>query len=122
MLVRLEVSCNQRRNLKMIETTVPVSVSPSALEFVRERDLESTLDELGELASEIFEDASHIAAEMHEDPDVEGLRWISFHVEVCWNDAERVRKARDAWYDRTAKDYTPALLSDFGLEIDRRPK
>lgn len=106
----------------MIETTTPVIVRPSALQFVRARGLESALDELGEMTSEVFDDASSISAELHEDSEVDGLRWISFHVEVCWNDAERVRQARDEWYERTAKSYTPPTLADFGLEIDRRPE
>ena len=108
--------------LEMIETTTPVTVSPAVWQFVRERDLESAFDELAEMTSEIFDDASGISAQLHEDPDVDGLRWISFQVEVCWNDAERVRQARDEWYDRTARAYAAAVLADFGLEIDRRPE
>jgi hypothetical protein len=105
----------------VIETSSPWTISAAALRFVRERKAESSLESLIELTGQIFPDARRLSADLHEDPDVAGLRWVLIRVEVPWVDAERARRARDEWYARTAEACPPAVLADFGLEIDRRP-
>jgi hypothetical protein len=105
----------------MIATSHPWSVTPAAQQFVRERKAEAGLESLTELTAQIFPDARHITADLHKDPDVAGVEWVVIRVEVSWADGERTRKARDEWYARTAAVCPPAVLADFGLEIDRRP-
>lgn len=105
----------------MIDTSRPWTVAPAAQRFVCERRAEACLDTLAELTTQIFPDARQVSAELHEDPDVAGLRWVLIRVEVPWADGERARRARDEWYARTAEACPTDVLSDFGLEIDRRP-
>jgi hypothetical protein len=105
----------------MIVTSRPLTVTPAARQFVRDRQAEAGLDLLAELTAQVFPDARHIAADLHEDPDVAKLQWVLIRVEVPWADGERARRARDEWYARTAEVCPPAVLRDFGLEIDRRP-
>jgi hypothetical protein len=105
----------------MIATSRLLTVTPAARQFVRERNTESGLDLLADLTAQVFPDARHISADLHEDPDVAGLRWVLIRVDVPWADGERARQARDEWYARTAEVCPPGLLADFGLEIDRRP-
>ena len=107
--------------MHMIATSHPLTVSPAARQFVRERKAEADLERLADLTAQVLPDARHLSADLHEDPDVAGLRWVLVRVEVPWADAERARRARDEWYARTAQTCPPAVLADFGLEIDRRP-
>jgi hypothetical protein len=105
----------------MIAASHPSIVSPAAQRLVRERKAEGTLELLTELTSLVFPDARHISVDLHKDPDVAGVEWVVVRVEVPWADGERARQARDEWYARTAAVCPPAVLADFGLEIDRRP-
>jgi hypothetical protein len=105
----------------MITTSGPRTIAPAAERYVHDRKAEGTLDVLVELTAQVFPDARHVLADLHEDPDVPDLRWVLIRVEVPWADAERARRARDEWYIRTAEVFPPAVLADFGLEIDRRP-
>jgi hypothetical protein len=105
----------------MIETSPPLTVSPAAQRFVHEREAEDCLGALAEVTARVFPDARQMSADLHEDPDVAGLRWVLVRVEVPWADAARARRARDEWNARTAEVCPPAALADFGLEIDRRP-
>lgn len=105
----------------MIATRHQVIISPAAERFVRDRKAEHGLDALVELTAQVFPDARLISADLHEDPDVAGIRWVLIRVEVSWADGERARLARDEWYARTAEACPPEVLEHFGLEIDRRP-
>jgi hypothetical protein len=105
----------------MIATRHSLTIAPAAQQFVRERKAERALDVLTDLTAQVFPDARHISADLHEDPDVAGVQWILIRVEIPWADGERARRARDEWYARTAEACSPAALGDFGLEIDRRP-
>lgn len=106
----------------MIATSRPLTVTPAARQFVRDRKAEAGLERLAEVTTLVFSDARHVSADLHEDPDVAGLRWVSIRVEVPWADGDRARQARDEWYARTAEVCPSNLLADFGLEIDRRPE
>jgi hypothetical protein len=105
----------------MIETSPPLTVTTAAQRFIEHRQAEGILGALAEVTALVFPDAREVSADLHEDPDVAGLRWVLVRVEVPWADAERARRARDEWYARTAAVCPPAALADFGLEIDRRP-
>src|SRR5947207_701028 len=80
-------------------------VAPAAQRFVRERRAEACLDTLAELTTQIFPDARQVSAELHEDPDVAGLRWVLIRVEVPWADGERARRARALRARRTNAAY-----------------
>jgi hypothetical protein len=103
----------------VIEISPPLTVSPVAQRFVCERQAEASLKSLVELTTHIFPDALRMFVDLHEDSEIADLRWVLIRVEVAWADAERARRARDEWYTRTAKVIAPAVLADFGLEIDR---
>jgi hypothetical protein len=106
----------------MPATSRQIDVSRAAERFVRERQAQACLDMLVDITNQIFPDARHISADLHEDSDVAGVQWVVIRVEVPWGDSERARQARDDWYTRTATVCSPAELADFGLEIDRKPK
>ena len=106
----------------MIELEPAIAVEPAALRFARQRSVEDALNRLGTLTAKLIPDANQLRAEFHEDPDAPGLMWVSFRVEVAWQEPERVRQARNQWYAQTANEFPPATLANFGLEIDRRPE
>ena len=88
--------------------------------YLRDHNAEENLEPLADVTAQIFPDATHFSADLHEDPDLPGVAWVLIRVEVPWADDELTRSARDEWYARTAEVCTPAVLADFGLEIDRR--
>src|SRR5262245_1860766 len=104
----------------MVATSRSTKVTPAAQRFVRERNAEASLGLLTDVTAQVFPDAQEISADVHEDPDVADVKWVLIRVEVPWADGERARQARDDWYARTAAACPPAVLADFGLEIDRR--
>jgi hypothetical protein len=103
----------------MTELAPAFTVGPDAMRYARERCIVGALNQLGALTAELIPDARSIRAEFHDDPDVAGLTWISFRVEVGWTDPERVRRVRNGWYERTASEFPPEILANFGLDIDR---
>jgi hypothetical protein len=105
----------------MTATSPHLTVTPAAHRFIRDRRAQESLDMLVDLTAQVFADASQITADLHEDPDVAAVQWVLIRIEVPWVDGERARQARDEWYARTAEVCSPAVLADFGLEIDRRP-
>ena len=111
----------EKEDQGMTATSPPLTVTPAAQRYIHERRAQDSLDILVDLTAQVFADASRISADLHEDPDVAGVKWILIRVEVPWADGERARQARDEWYAITAEACSPAVLADFGLEIDRRP-
>ena len=105
----------------MIATSRPLTITPDAERFLRERKAQDALGLLADLTSRVFPDALRMSADLHEDPDVADARWVLIRVVVPWTDGERARQARDQWYAHTGDVCSPGVLANFGLEIDRRP-
>ena len=73
----------------MVETSPPLTITPAAQRFIQDRQVEGSLSALAEVTAQVFPDAHRLSADLHEDPDVGGLRWVLIRVEVPWADAER---------------------------------
>jgi hypothetical protein len=111
----------EKEDQGMTATSPPLTVTPAAQRFIHERRAQDSLDILVNLTAQVFADAGELSVELHEDPDFADVKGVLIRVEVPWEDGERARQARDEWYARTAEVCSPAVLADFGLEIDRRP-
>jgi hypothetical protein len=96
--------------------TMPLEVQV----FARERGLEPYLPGIVEVFLRIFAEARKRSVVVHHDPEVEGLRWILFEVEVPWATFEQARQADIEWYQETAALCPAPLLCDFSLIIRRR--
>jgi len=105
----------------MIATSPQFTITSAAQQFVRDRKAQEALRLLADLTTQVFPDARRKSADLHEDPDVADVQWVLIRVEVPWTEGERARQARDEWYARTGELCSPAVLANFGLEIDRRP-
>jgi len=68
----------------------------------------------------IFGEARKRSVVVHLDPEVEGLSWILFEVEVPWTTFEQARQADLEWYQETAALCPAPLLCNFSLIIRRR--
>lgn len=108
----------------MSATAPPIRLSLSAevRDFALKFGLLPYLPALAEITEQVFAEARVLTAEVHDDPDVAGLRWVIFRAEVPWAEPDQVRSARDAWYARTAATCPPPVLAHVGLDIDRRPE
>lgn len=80
------------------------------------------LSALGEVTEQVFAGARRLTVEVHADPDVPALRWLIFRAEVPWTDPAPARAARDEWYARTAAVCPGPILTNVGLDLDRRPE
>jgi hypothetical protein len=58
-----------------------------------------------------------MSAEIHEDPEVENLRWIVFNVEVPGTLAQ-LNALTDRWYRESAKACPPTLHGEYGLCVN----
>jgi len=82
--------------------------------FAKERGLEPYLPAILDVLQQVFADATKMSAEIHEDSEVENLRWIVFDVEVPCT-LQRLNELTDAWYRESAAVCPPTLFGEFGL-------
>jgi len=101
-------------------TAAKLTIPPGVREFVRERGLEPYFPKLVEILEQLFADATNMSAEIHYDPEIEGLHWLLFDVEVPWDSYEPIRKAKDSWYDQVFAFCPPLLITEFSLSVWRR--
>ncbi|MCI0684828.1 MAG: hypothetical protein L0Y71_22250 [Gemmataceae bacterium] len=86
--------------------------------FAKERGLAPYLPGILDVLHRVFADATKMSAEVHEDPEVENLRWIVFDVEVpCTLD--RLNELTDDWYRSTPTVCPMTLHGEFGLGAHR---
>jgi hypothetical protein len=97
------------------------SVSREVRKFAQERGLTGYLPGLIELFDRVFADAIQVAIAVDEDPEIAGLRHLTFRAVVPWSTFEQAEAARDAWYAGTAGACPPESLPILRLQIDRRP-
>ncbi|MCI0681253.1 MAG: hypothetical protein L0Y71_04045 [Gemmataceae bacterium] len=89
--------------------------------FAKERGLTPYLPKLVEVLHSICADATRMGAEVHHDPEIAGLSWLLFEVEVPWKTSAQAMQANKAWYRATAEACPKPLLMEFTLLIRRRP-
>ena len=91
---------------------------PDVQAFAHERGLAPYLLGILNVLHRVFADATRMTAEIHEDPEVENLRWIVFDVEVpCTLD--RLNELTDDWYRSTPNACPTTLFGEFGLAAHR---
>src|SRR4051794_27718912 len=107
--------------MSMIAVNVlPLEVSPEVHRYVRARGLEPYFAALVAILRRLFADATRFDVEVHHDPEIEGLSWLLFEVEVPWDSFEQVRTALDVWYRDTAALCPAPLITTFTLSVWRR--
>ena len=95
-----------------------LALSREVKAFAKERGLTPCLPAILDVLDRVFSDATRMSAEIHEDPEVENLRWIVFDVEVPCT-LNRLNELTDRWYRESAKACPSALYGEFGLAVHR---
>src|SRR5262245_52059182 len=85
--------------------------------FAKERGLTPYLPAILDVLHQVFTDATRMSAEIHEDPEVENLRWIVFDVQVPCTLAQ-LNALTDQWYRESAAACPPTLYGEFGLCVN----
>lgn len=98
----------------------PLEVSPEVHRYVRERELEPYFPALVAILRRLFADATRFDVEVHHDPEIEGLSWLLFEVEVPWDSFEQVQTALDIWHRETFALCPATLITAFTLSVWRR--
>lgn len=98
-----------------------LKLSRDVLDFARDRGLTAFLPALKEALQRVFPDAVRIGAEVHEDPETAGLRWILFEPEVPWETTEQALRATNEWHNAVEAVCPKPLLSQLSLIVRRRP-
>jgi hypothetical protein len=101
---------------KPVKLTIPAEVQA----FAQDRGLAPHLPALVAVLQRVFHDATRASVEVHEDPDIAGLRSLLFEVEVPWSQ-EQWRAGMKAWRRETAAVCPSQFLTEFGLVTYRRP-
>jgi hypothetical protein len=97
-----------------------LTMPPEVQVFARKRGLEPYLPGIVEVFLRIFDEGRKRSVMVHHDPEVEGLSWLLFEVEVPWPTFEQARQADIEWYQETAALCPAPLLCEFSLIIRRR--
>jgi len=89
--------------------------------FAKERGLTPYLPKIIDVLRELFADATKLHVEVHHDPEIAGLSWLLFEVEVPWETTEQAMKAYKAWNRATEAVCPKPLMMEVTLLIRRTP-
>lgn len=100
----------------MTATAAKLTIPPEVHAFVRERGLEPYFPQIVAILERVFAEANAMSVEVHEDPEVSGLRCLLFEVEVPW-DVDKTCAVQEQWYQETAKRIPTTLINEFSLVL-----
>jgi hypothetical protein len=101
-----------------VSRTAKLIIPADVQAFAEERGLAPYLPKVVEILHRVFAEATQLAVEVHDDPEIADLRWIVFDVDVPWS-KQQWREGMKAWHRETRAVCPAPLMPTFCLIAHR---